>query len=465
MANTSLNPQIYSLYASTLTYNQFAPAVLDLDRDWSSGYTIALFEASNRNTSYGVTGPEGKLVTWTQPRQLVVQQIASTSQSGANLVINFVDPTYTGFRVKDIVMDDPGSNKAQVISTAPGTITVCPAGSPTTLTNGSQFVAGRFIAATWDGSGNYNSTGKTRLFKDRVPRTNYSAVSRDTCQVSRREKFNSYMGKQGVAYYWSDQETWMVQRFARNYLNKIIWSDPAVFNSPIEGVTNQTQGLRAAVRDQGGMFVQATQALTQTQFESYFDFVASKYAAPYQDFWLLAGRNAWGQISSFYTNQLAYTVGTKLANGTALNFDVPQITIKGITMKIMLVSAFNDVVQWPAQTTIPGLTGTIKENTFCIVNLKEIPAADGSGVISPARKFHYAGDPTSGLGGVIGGDETIYKIIPGMTNFGMGNSTGASIHQMYQMAASSIDGAQIEMLMDNGMDFQADGWVWYEPLL
>ncbi len=464
MAITGNNTQIYSLYASLFNYNQWSTAVADLDRDWNTGYVMALIEGSNRGQSFGISGPEGKLITMIQPRQEVVQLISSTSQDGANLIINFADPTYNGFRNKDMVTDDPGNNKGQVISTAPGTITIQPTGNPATLTNGSQFVAGRYCVMLYDASGNFNSAGKTRLFKERVPRYNYSAVQRDSTQIARREKFNSFMSKSGVAYYWHDQEAQMLKRQMRAYVNKIIFSDPGVFNSTIEGATNQTEGLRAAIRNQGGQFVSSTAALSQATFESYFDFVASAYAAQSQDYWLLCGRAAWGRISSFYTNQLTYTVGTKMGNGTALNFDVPKITIKGITMNVLIASVFNDTEQWPATSNIPGITGTVKGNSFCIVNLTEVPATDGSGLISPMRKFHFASDPVSGNGdGRSNNEEQLYRIIPGMTGIGASNMTGPTVYNNYALTASSIDGAQGEVLMDNGIDFQADRWVWWEP--
>lgn len=463
MANASQNPQIYSLYASLFNYNQWSIAVMDLDRDWNTGYVMNLIEASNRGGSFGISGPEGKLITMIQPRQEVVQLISSTSQSGTNLVINFADPTYTGFRVKDMVTDDPGSNKGQVVSVAPGTITIAPATNPTTLTNGSQFVAGRYCVMLYDASGNFNSTGKTRLFKDRVPRYNYTAVQRDTTQIARREKFNSFMHN-GVAYYWHDQEVQMLKRQMRSYVNKIIFSDPGVFNSQIEGATNQTEGLRAAIKNQGGLFVSSTAPLSQAAFESYFDFVASAYAAQSQEYWILCGREAWGAISAFYVNQLTYTVGNKMENGTALNFDVPEITIKGITLKVLVASVFNDTTQWPALSSIPGINGTIKGNSFCIVNMTEVPATDGSGLISPMRKFHFSSDPITGTGdGRSNNEETLYRIIPGMTGLGSGNMTGPTVYNNYQLTASSVDGAQGEVLMDNGVDFQADRWVWWEP--
>jgi hypothetical protein len=453
MSASQINPQFASLYASLFNYNQWASGVIDLDRGWSK--PLAMFDAMNASSSFGISGPEGKLIVLTQPRQEVVQQVLTATQSGSNLILTWADPTYTGFRNKDIIMDDK-NYKAQVVSNNPGTVTIQPVAGTTTLTAGTHFAVGTWVSCLFDASGNLASpVGKENLYKERVPRYNYTALSRESFTAARREKFNTLMGPDGVAYYWSTGETQMVNRFVRKTLNKYIFSDPGVFTSQLEGVTNTTQGLRAAIRDQGGMFVSSPSLLSQTQFESYLTFLATKDPAQNQDYLFWGGREAWGRISSFYQNDIIYTVSTKIVGGQSVNFDIQQVTIKGVTIKIMVGSIFDDNVMFPALSSISGATGTKMSNTFCLLNLNPVPDADTGMMIPSCRKFHW---DTTGRGQY----ETIYKMIGGMTGAGQGNDTGPTVYNNYQMTSTPVDGFAVEMEADNGIDFTADGCVWFE---
>ena len=452
MAITPNNPQFASANALLFNYNNWASGVVDLDRGWSTPYI--LFDAINQSKSFGISDDEGgKLRVLTMPRAEVVQTVATVTQSGANLILTWADNTYDSFRDKELVRDDDG-NQGLVISHAPGTVTIQPATYPTALVSTSHFLANASVTSLGIASGNYYSTGVTSLYKSKVPRYNYAGVTRESHTMARGEKFFTFKGQDGVAYYYTEGETQMVKRFMKNNMKKYIFSEPGVFTGP-EGETNLTQGFRAAVRDQGGLFLSQTSNFTRAQFEGWIDFVKSKTPGMYQDFVIWCGTAAWSTISGFYTTEMNFTTSTREIGGQNINIDVKQITFKGVTFKVMIGDMFDDNVMWPKLSTISGVTGTKMSNTLCILNLAPVPDANGGGLIPSCRKFHWS---TDGRGDM----ETIYKVIPGMTGPGAGNDTGPNLWNNYQMTASNVDGVTFEMLAHNGIDFTADGCVWFE---
>lgn len=151
---TNQNPQFYSLYATLFNYNAWGSAVYNLDRDW--GQVIYFIEQLNGGKSRAVSSPNGIYQKVTKPRsERVAQTSVIGTQSGANLVLTFVDPTYTGFRVKDVVMDDK-YNYGRVIAFTQGSITIEPFFKPNALVAASHFVLGSYVSVIVDVSGNFN---------------------------------------------------------------------------------------------------------------------------------------------------------------------------------------------------------------------------------------------------------------------------------------------------------------------
>jgi hypothetical protein len=452
MANTSQNPQYNSAYTTLMNNRNWAFGVLDLDRAYAM--PLAWIDSLNPQGSYSIEGPEGQLLVAYQPRAEVVQTIASVTQVGANLLVTFIDSSYDSFREKFLVMDD-NKNFAYVIQSQAGSVLLKPATNPLTLVAASHFVAGRTITEVGNIAGNQQSTGVANLYKTKAVRSNWSSIMRESCTISSREKFNTY-GYDEKIYAYTQNESEMVKRFMKRKLMKAIYHDPGQFNTQFEGTGNVNQSLRAAVRDQGGMFIQSSSLLSQSMFESMLDFVATKDPAQYQDYVFIGGRAAWGRISSFYQNNIIYTQSTKMANnGQAVTFDIAQVTIKGITLKIQVWGLFNDNVLFPKVSTIAG-AGYKEANTFAILNLNPVPDAMSGGMIPAVRKFHF------GSSDATGGAEILYRTIPGMVGSGNSNSTGLPTVNGYQIAASSTMGSVVEMAEDAGIDFTADGCVWFE---
>jgi len=450
---TQNNPQYSPLISTIVNDRNWASGVQDLARGWASDW-LTFVDALNPEGSSSIEGPDGTLKVAYKPRQEAVGVVQAVAQAGANLVITFTDPTLSVFRTKFMVRDSSGFT-GYVISNAPGTITIQPATNPLVLDSTLHFIAGRSVLEMGSGSGNFYSTGVTNLYEQVLTRTNYSAVIRESQTVSRREKFISY--KFNETYYsYQQAEVEMLKRFMKKKVLNMLYSEPGQFNSVIEGEVNRYEGLRAAVRNQGGRFISAPALFTTTDFESDLDFMATHDPAQYQNYVLLIGRKAWSRLNTLYggTN-IQYTVSKAVVNGNELNFDIPQVTINGVTMKCMIMSIFDDIYSFPTISTVAG-AGYKESNTYCMLNLNPVPNVNGGGLIPSVRKFYFASSNATG------GLETLYRYNPGMVGPGASNGTGGGMMGQYQFAGSSIDGGAYEILEDCGVDFTGDACVWRE---
>jgi hypothetical protein len=450
---TSQNPQFYSLYATLFNYNNWGKNVYNLDRDW--GQVIYFIEQLNGGKSRAVSSPDGIYSKVTKPRQEVVAQLGAANGTllGTNLTLVFVDPTYTGFRVKDVVFDDK-YNYGRVVAASAGTITIEPFFRPTALVAASHFTGNSYVMKAVDVSGNFNSLGKTNLYKEKTIIENYASVQRDSCEIARREKFNTLMSD-GIAFYWNENEREMVQRFYKDYVTKCLFSVKGTTVSPVEGAINGTEGIREAIINQGGWYVSSTTALTQPVWEDMLNFTSTSYAKTYQDKVFLMGRSAWQTISGFYTNNINFTVSQRTAGGQSLNFDVKNVTIAGITATVMIADFLNDNVKFPALSTVPGVQGTKMSNSIFMIDAAAIPSDGPEMAMLPSiEKFHFANDDRP--------EETIWKMVGGMTGAGAGNSTGPNVYNNYQLTSTVVDGASIQVLGDNGISCIADNWALWE---
>lgn len=441
------NPQFsVSLYQFLLHYNNASPYLLDLDRKWSQAW--AFVNQLTNGKSMPTNSPDGTYLRPIARRTSVSQPISiQGAQSGQNLILTWQDPTYTGFRVKDTLVDT-AMNQGRVISVAPGTVTIEPVFNPTTLTAGTHFLTGTTCYITYDTSGNFNSAGKTNLYRTNDIQTDYTMVSRDSCQMARREKISTLVGKDGELYTYSQQEQDMVRRMFKLYGKKFLLGEVGTKNSQIEGVINGTRGLRAATM-QDGTYANTGAPLDVTTFEALINQVASATGMIDQELTLIPGRKAMARISGFYNNQLNYTGSTvKMGGRPVVNLDVREITVAGgIKCNLMPLAMLNDNLELPAWFT----------DSLYIINTSPIPAMGGKlGTESPIQKIHFSSYPGETK------DDRIYKVITGMTAPGSGNSMGAPSLEGYELTSNTIDGYSAEIEEDNGFSMIADDWALFE---
>ena len=448
MAIQSNNPQYNPALANILSYRNWSAGIAKLGRGFAK--ELMVIDALNPSGSFSVESPDGSLKVGFQPYQTQTNIVASVMQSGANLILTWTDPTYTAFRLKEEVMCTPGGYHGYVLSTAPGTVTIGTSTYPTTLDATLHFLAGTSVTALGSASGNQNSTGLTNLYMTNSYRVNYSAIYRDSHQISSRDKFFSYTGTDGVFYSFTSGEMDMVRRFMNNKVLNLCYSEPGQANG-LEGVFNRYQGLKAAVRDQGGKYVPMTSLLTVADIRSDIDFMATKNPNQYQEYTVLTGRGMRSQINTLFAGSIGFTQSKAVINGNELNFTVPKLTIDGTTLQFIDWSIWNDTSRFPVISSLTG--NSMESNTYCMLNTDPIPSTEG-GLVPVIRKFNFAHSM------VTGGAETLYRYIPGMVGPGMGNSTGGPVMGGYQFTASSIMGSQWEIAEDGGYDIQGDAMVY-----
>lgn len=451
MGQTILNPQFNPAFATIVNNRNWAAGVADLARGYAR--PLQLIDALNPSGSFSVESDDGSMRVGFYPRQEVVATIATVTQNGANLDITWTDPNYEGFRPK-VMVQDSDHWQGIVVSVSAGAMTIAPATYPTALDATLHFVAGRSVNTLQSGSANFNSTGLINLYKQPDYRLNYCAVARESHTVARREKFQSFIFD-NVLMSYTMGEVQMIQRFMKNKVKDMLYSAPGTFNS-VEGVTNRYEGLRLAVLNQGGRFISQPALPTTTDVIVDLDFMASNDPAMSQDFLWIMGRRMWSHINTIFggTN-IQFTVSKAVVNGNQLNFDIPQVTINGITVKVMILGMFDDKVTFPTISQVAG-AGLKESNTYAMINLAPIPDAVTGGLVPSVRKFHFAAS------NITGGAETLYVYVPGMTPPGTSNSNGGTSMGKYNLGTSTIDGGSFQVLEDGGVDFTADACVWRE---
>lgn len=437
MGQTILNPQFgYSLYANLFTYNNAASGIVDLDRNWTQVWDI--MNLLNGGKSIGFNDPQGIYNRPIKKRVSVSQIIATATQQGANLVLTFADVNYNGFRVKDYVKDNL-MYEGRVIVAAPGTITVEPMFNPaTTLTAGTHFAATGTITAYGDVSGNFNSGGKVPLYRDIVVQQDYSTVYRDTCQRARRQKFNTHISRNGIAYVYTDDETEMINRAMKYYGKTIMFGEPGTKQSGVEGQINMVRGIRRSIIQDGINMSGGTSQITRAQFEQLYYGVANTDGRVEQTIEVWMGRRAAATIQSFYSSFIQYggslnTFGGASVKGTNIMMNASA----GVTTNWRILGCLNDGLEVPDWM----------QDSVYVMDLTPVPMRTESGQIlkvSPVQKIHWSANTNSE-------DEIIYKAVPGMTiPISTGNDTSA-VYADYQFASNNNDGYSCEYLHDFGV--------------
>lgn len=452
MSYSQSNPQYTSYFGSLAGTSNWMSGVAKLARGYAN--EMEFIDQLNVGGSEPIASDDGSVKVAFQPHQEITQTILTSTQAGANIIITFVDPTYTGFRPKTMVRDS-NNFQAYVESSTAGSVVLRP-GPQGAMLVASQFSVGMSMTCLSSAAGNHYSQGLLNVYLENKYRTNWSAIRRESYTVSSREKFKTLAikGDSGVEtiYSWTLGEVDMLRRFINNDIYDMVYSEPgqAMGN---EGVYNRFEGFKAAVRNQGGQYVEMTSLFTIADLYSDIDFMMSKNPGQYQNFMWGGGRAAWSRINSLLgANNITYTVSKAVVNGNELNFDVPKATINGATIQFMTWGIFDNRQKFPMLSTVAG-GGFRESNTYFMLNTDPIPSQNG-GTVPAIRKFHFAQSAE------MGGAETLYRAVSGMVGATLTNSTGGPMVGSYQFTSSDIAGASLQVMKDGGYDIQADACVY-----
>ena len=442
MGQSINNPQFgYSLYANLFTYNNAARTLIDLDRNWTQVWDI--MNKLNGGKSIGFNDPQGIYNRPIKKRVAVSNIVGTATQQGANLVLTFADINYNGFRVKDYVKDD-SMYEGRVISANPGTITIEPMFNPTsTFVAGTHFASGTTIRAYGDVSGNFNSGGKVPLYRDITVQQDYSTVYRDTCQRARRQKFNTHVSRDGIAYLYTDDETEMVKRALKYYGKTVMFGEPGTKSSAVEGQINMVRGIRRSIITDGMNLSGAASQITKPLFEQLYYGVAATDGDVEQTLEVWMGRRAAATIQGFYSAFIQYggslnTFGGASVKGTNIMMNASA----GVTTNWRILGCLNDGLEVPDWM----------QDSVYIMDMTPVTSRNESGQIikvPPLQKIHWSANTNSD-------EEVIYKAVPGMTIPISESNNSAAVYADYQFAANNNDGYSCEYLHDFGISYVAD---------
>lgn len=433
--------QVQSLVATLLNARSIYPWIYDR----SGGYNtlVTLTDIINKKGgSKRVTSVDGLYEKYKRGKNNVVQSIAAVAAAGNNLVVTFVDPTYSKFLLKDVVMD-ANYNLGRVIAVAPGTITIqnYPDAS-VAMVAATQFLAGQLCKLAFDVSGTYGSFGKDNRIFTPQRYTNYPSNTRASYTLTRADKVETYVNAaDGSKFYYFQNEWDMMMGFYKQIEFKYWFSKYGASSSTtVEGEVTGNRGLRQAII-QDGVYMPMASSPTAGNIRDMLSQLGNRNTMSGQKFIALCGRDALTNFQGITQPYIQYTGKNNTFGGEAVRgLNVVTYTIGDVTVDFIVAPILNDT-ELSEPTTAANATGTRWSNSIYFLNLDDVPSVGGVHMNPAIEKFHF------------GDKEVLYKGIPGMTGW-LGDDTGMGTIGSYQVTASDIDGASIQIETNNGIDVE-----------
>ncbi len=424
--------------------------------DYSNGYNVIDFLVTRNAPARRIDGLNG---VFQKPIMGVSQVIAQVSSNavvnGTQLQVNFTNPTYDLFRLRETVSDGTANNfQGRVVKHGPGFIILECAPPITSWNTAIHFVAGTYATALFNSSENRGSVGTESLYEQPEYVLNQTAICRESVEIFRRDMFKTWVTFKGD-YWASAQDTLTMQRFARELEFKSIWSNfGTIQNSSLGGQVNYSMGLKAAILDptRGGIYSPLASAMTQQAFESFIGQIADRQSAASTELTLVMGRGALRQIQS-YTSPFIQFGGKENTFGgdDVKGIDVYKYSVNGINANLILAPVLNDRVRFPQATTVAGLGAfTRMEYTIMALDMSNYEAVGGGSL--PAMEKCYFGET-----------EVVYEFMRGV---GIGKSFVASTAGMNAGTlggpVTDRDSISFQAYSDCAYDFMANRMGWLE---
>lgn len=315
----------------------------------------------------------------------------------------------------------------------------------TTLSSSLHFLVGHVAKVMFDASANRLSYGKPAL--NIVPNTDftYTAVTRESSTQARRDRTASFVKWQGDFWYrsWDDLT---LRRFAKSLEYKYAFSERAVFAGP-HGETYSTAGLRWSIINNGGTYLPLTSELTQTVFNDFLESLVRKTAENGRRLVAMMGAAAMARLQTILGDYIKYGGSQNTFGGTSVEgLNVMTYSYAGMTIDFVRWALLDDDM-WKVE--LSSITGKPKQShSIYFMDMTPLPAADGSGSLSPLQKYHF------------NNDEMIANYVPGM--IGLEDSSPSSIKQtiagsqLVSLGTNDTDGVDFHILSDCGLYVAAD---------
>jgi hypothetical protein len=315
----------------------------------------------------------------------------------------------------------------------------------TALSSSLHFQVGHIAKVMFDASANRLSYGKPAL--NVTPNTDftYTAVTRESSTQARRDRIQSFVKWQGDFWYrsWDDLT---LRRFAKSLEYKYAFSERSIFAGP-HGETYSTAGLRWSIINNGGTYLPLTSELTQTAFNDFLETLVRKTADNGRRLVAMMGSAAMARLQTILGDYIQYAGQENTFGGASVEgLNVMKYAYAGLTIEFVRWSLLDDDM---FKVELSAVTGKPKmSHSIYIMDMTPLPAADGSGSLSPLQKYHF------------NNDEMIANYVPGM--IGLEGSDPSTVKQsiagsqMVSLGTNDVDGVDFHILSDCGLYVAAD---------
>lgn len=358
--------------------------------------------------------------------------------TGEALLLTLDDAS--NFRIGDIIADANLIQGIVVDKPSGGGNLVVIKRVSTTFSTATHFLSGGIAKVLFDSSANRYSNGKTPL--SIVPQTDYTytAITRESSSQARRDRTASFVKWQGDFWYRSYDDL-ALRKFSKSLEFKYAFSERAVVAGP-QGEAFTTGGLRWSIINNGGTYLPMTTEFTQAQFNDFLETLVRKTADNGRNLVALMGTAAMARLQTLLSPYIQYGGSQNTLGGVSVE-GLNVMTYSYAGMKI-------DFVRWALldddafKGDLSSVTGKPRmSHSIYVVDLTSIPAADGSGTLSPLQKYHF------------NNDELLASYVPGL--IGLQDSNPSSVKQAIangltgSLSSSDVDGVDFHILSDCGL--------------
>lgn len=371
----------------------------------------------------------------------VFSPITSTGTLNADgtLLVNLQNAL--NFRVGDVCADT-NLVQGRVISVTPLTVTLKPIS--VTFVAATHFATGT-AKVLFDASVNRESVGKSTLTY--TPTYDYAltAVTRESTSQARRDRVATYPMWKGGFWYRAQDEI-ALKQFSKSLEYKYYFSERAITYDQNGKEIYTTGGVRWSILNNGGEYMPLSSAMTLSTLNTFLKNMARKNGS--NKLVALAGIEAIASLQTLLADYIKNAGTANTFGGAAvMGLNVFKYAYAGIELELVHYKLFDDEM---FRNEISTVTGAPKmSSSILVIDPQMIPAADGSGSLSPLQKYHF------------NNDELLAGYTPGM--IGTQNSDPSSIRQAIaagypaaSLATSDVDSVGLHILSDCGLWCQAD---------
>lgn len=416
-----------NLYAKLLSERNVMPLVYASD----FGYNVIqqIIDITNKAGAVQVFQPKFEIP------KMGNTSIAQTLGAAPTLVGTYLRITFSAansnFIMKQAVYDSNmvGGRVVNVVS--PTQVDLMPI-TVTSWNTSTHFQSGMTAKVGFDISGNFNSRGTQSLQYTPELDFNYTAVTRKSSSQARRDRIATYPKWDGDFWYTS-QQFLTLQNFAKEQEFKYFYSTRGIHTTPDEGEAYTTGGIRWNIINNGGNYYPISNDLTSTTFNDIIYDYSMKVAQNGRKVVALMGKAAMWNLNQNVTGQYVLNAGDKNTfGGMKVNgLSVNQYSIGNTSIEYVHWPLLDDPKLFPE---ISNITGKPKNSSsILLMDMSPVPSSDGSGNIPVIQKRFF-------------GDQEYYHTYEN----GMIKYEGTKMGD-YEVSSSDIDGAQFNILCDDGL--------------